>query len=162
MIKPRLTALVPLLLGSLVLLHSQTTHRRAGSGAVVPSPQQIAETIQHLESELRIATMKGDASWFEEHLAPNYADVDAQGKLSTRAEVIQFYRTTQPEYEAWNLSEGTALTFNADTVILTGKVDLDGTVKLHHVSGSFRYFRVWIRQGLDWQLAAQQATRIAG
>lgn len=161
MIKPRFTTLVPLLLASLALLQGQTTRKRS-TGAVVPSQQQIAETIQHLESELRIATMKGDASWFEEHLAPNYADVDAQGKVSTRADVIDFYRTTQPEYETWNLSEGTALTFNADTVILTGKVELDGTVRGQHVSGSFRYVRVWIRQGLDWQLAAQQATRIAG
>lgn len=160
--KPRIIALVPLLLASLVMLNGQTSRKHSGTGAVVPTPQQIAETIQRLETELRIATMKGDAAWFEQHLAQNYADVDAQGKASSRAEVIQFYRTTQPEYETWNLSEGNALTFNADTVILTGKVDLDGTVRGQHVSGSFRYLRVWIRQGLDWQLAAQQATRIAG
>jgi hypothetical protein len=160
--KPKINVLVPLLLASLVLLHGQTIRKRSSTGAIVPSPQQIAETIQHLESELRIATMKGDASWFEQHLAPNYADVDAQGKVSTREEVIQFYGTTQPEYETWNLSEGTALTFNADTVILSGKVELDGTIRGQHVSGSFRYIRVWIRQGLDWQLAAQQATRIPG
>jgi hypothetical protein len=160
--KPRMSALVPVFLLSLALLHGQTTRKRSATGPVVPSQQQIAETIQRLEKELRIATMKGDASWFEQHLAENYADVDAQGKVSSRADVVQFYRTTQPEYDTWNLSEGTARTFNADTVILTGKVDLEGTVRGQHVSGSFRYLRVWIRQGLAWQLATQQATRIAG
>jgi hypothetical protein len=154
--------LVPVLLVSFVLLHGQTTRKRSGTAPVVPSQQQIAETIQRLERELRIATMKGDASWFEQHLAENYADVDAQGKVSSRSEVIQFYRTAQPEYDTWNLSDGTARTFNADTVILTGKVDLEGTVGGQHVSGSFRYLRVWIRQGLDWQLATQQATHISG
>lgn len=115
-----------------------------------------------MESGLRIAIMKGDAAWFEEHLAENYAETDADGKISSRSEVIEFYRTTQPEYDTWNLSDGTARTYNGNTVILTGRIDLDGTVRGQHVSGGYRFTRVWIKQGLEWQLAASQITRIAG
>ena len=159
--KPQMRMLVPLLLASLVALHGQTTRKRAATPAV-SSPQQIAETIQHLESELRIATMKGDPAWFEEHLAENYAEIDAQGKVTTRAEVIEFYKTAQPEYDTWNLSEGTARTYNGNTVILTGKTEFAGTVGNKPVSGAYRLTRIWIKQGLDWQLAAQQASRIGG
>lgn len=148
-----------LLLPSLLLLQSQGSRKQGRP--VVSSPQQIAEAIQHLESELRIATMKGDASWFQEHLAENYAETDAQGKISNRSEVIQFYRTTQPEYDSWNLSEGTARTYNGNTVILTGKLELEATVRGQSVSGAYRFTRVWIKQGLEWQLAASQTTRIA-
>ena len=156
--KPQFRMLVPLLLASILVLQSQTTRKKAGPA--VSSPQEIAETIQHLESELRIATMKGDPVWFEEHLAENYAEIDAQGKVTTRAEVIEFYKTTQPEYDTWNLSEGTARTYNGNTVILTGKTEFAGTIGNKPVSGAYRLTRVWTKQGLDWELAAQQATRI--
>jgi uncharacterized protein DUF4440 len=159
--KPGILLLVLLAPASLTLLHGQTGHKRPATPATA-SAQQIADIIQHLENEMRIATMKGDAGWFEQHLAENYAETDADGKVSNRAEVIQFYRTTAPEYDSWNLSEGTARTYNGNTVILTGKLDLQGTVRGQHVSGSYRVMRVWIKQGLDWQLASSQYTRIAG
>lgn len=159
--KLRILMLVLLLPPSLVLLQGQAGRKRAAT-PVASSPQQIAEAIQHLESELRIAIMKGDAAWFQEHLAENYAETDAQGRVSTRAEVIQFYRTTQPDYDSWNLSDGTARTYNGNTVILTGKTEVEGTVGGQRVSGAYRFTRVWIKQGLEWQLAASQTTRIAG
>jgi hypothetical protein len=158
--KPGIFMLV-LLMPPLLVLQGQSGRKRAGA-PVVSSPQQIAEAIQHLESELRIATMKGDASWFQEHLAENYAETDAEGRISNRSEVIQFYRTTQPEYDSWNLSDGTARTYNGNTVILTGKIELEGTLRGQHISGAYRFTRVWIKQGLEWQLAASQSTRIAG
>ena len=157
--KPGLLKLVLLAL-ALPTVQAQTAHKRA-PGPVSSSPQEIAETIQKLESELRVATMKGDPSWFEEHLAENYAETDAQGKISSREQVIQFYRTSQPEFEVWNLSDGTARTYNGNTVILTGRLDLDGTVRAQHVTGGFRFIRLWIKQGMEWQLAASQMTRIA-
>jgi hypothetical protein len=141
-------------------LGSQTGHKRATP--VVSSPEQIAKSIQQLESDLRIATMKGEASWFEQHLAESFVETDAAGKVSSRAEVLQLYRTVQPDYESWNLSEGTAQTFHGNTVILTGKLEVQGTQEGKSLSGTFRFTRVWIKNGLDWQLAAQQMTRITG
>jgi hypothetical protein len=56
-------------------LGSQTGHKRATP--VVSSPEQIAKSIQQLESDLRIATMKGEGSWFEQHLAESFVETDA-------------------------------------------------------------------------------------
>lgn len=156
--KPRFRMLVPLMLACFILLQGQT-RRKTSSSTAKPN---VAETIQHLEDELRIATMKGDAGWFDQYLAEGYAEIDADGKITTRTEVIQFYRTSQPEYDSWNLSEGTARTYNGDVVILTGKLDVTGTVHGQPIKGPFRYTHVWIRQGPQWQLAMQQATRIPG
>ena len=157
--KPRFRMLVPVMLACFVLLQGQTRHK-AATPSVAKS--NIGETIQHLEDELRIATMKGDAGWFDQYLAQNYAEVDAEGKMSSRAEVIQFYRTAPPEYDSWNLSEGTARSYNGDVVILTGRLDVEGTMHGQPIKGPFRYTHVWIRQGPQWQLALQQSTRIAG
>jgi hypothetical protein len=136
--------------------------RSKAATPVVSSPEEIAKSIQKLESDLRIATMKGEAAWFEEHLADNYVETDDTGKVSTRADIVKVYRNTQPEYDSWNLSEGTAQTFHGNTVILTGKLDVEGKVENKSISGSFRFTRVWIKDGLDWKLAAEQMTRIAG
>jgi hypothetical protein len=146
--------LIPIQLGS------QSKHK--APTPAVSSSEEIAKSIQHLESDLRIATMKGEASWFEEHLAASFIDTDANGKVSNRAEIIQLYRTAAPEYDAWNLSEGTAQTFHGNTVVLTGKLEVQAIPESKSVSGTFRFTRVWIKNGLDWQLAAQQMTRIAG
>ncbi len=158
--KPGFLALVLLLPALLPLAHGQTAHKRP-AGAASSSPQETAEAIQHLEGELRTAIMNGDAAWFEEHLAENYAETDSEGKVMSRAEVIQFYRTTAPEYDSWNLSEGTARTYNGNTVILTARLELEGTLRGRKVSGAFRVTRIWIKQAGDWQLAASQYTRIA-
>jgi hypothetical protein len=111
---------------------------------------------------LRIATMKGEASWFEQYLAESFVETDANGKLSSRADIIRLYRNNQPEYDSWNLSEGTAQTFHGNTVVLTGKLEVQGAVDGKSISGTYRFTRVWIKDGLDWKLAAEQMTRIAG
>jgi hypothetical protein len=159
--KPRFIVQVLLAAAALAYPQARSNPKQAASPAV-SSPREIAEMIQRLESELRVAIMKGEASWFEQHLSEHYTETDDQGKVRNRAEVIEFYRTTLPEYEAWNMSEGTAQTYNGNSVILTGKLELDGTVRGQHVAGAFRFTRVWIKQGPDWQLAASQFTRIAG
>jgi hypothetical protein len=141
-------------------LDAQTSHKRATP--VVSSPEDIAKAIQQLESDLRIATMKGEASWFEQHLAETFIETDAAGKAHNRADILRLYRNTQPEYDAWNLSEGTAQTFHGNTVVLTGKLDLEGKVGGKNISGTFRFIRIWIKDGLDWKLAAEQMTKIAG
>ena len=89
--------------------------RQKAATPVVSSPEEIAKSIQKLESDLRIATMKGEASFFEEHLADGYVETDLEGKVDGKS-----------------------------------------------VSGSFRFTRIWIKDGLDWKLAAEQMTSIAG
>lgn len=156
--------LVLLLVLLMVALPAQLASqaRRKAAAPIVSSPEEIAKSIQKLESDLRIATMKGEASWFEQYLAENYVETDASGKVSTRADIIKLYRNSQPEYDSWNLSEGTAQSFHGNTVILTGKLDVEGKVEGKSVSGSFRFIRVWVKDGLDWKLAAEQMTRVAG
>lgn len=157
--KTRIELLVAILLISGTVLHGQSPRKHAVSRAE-NSQQQTAQTIQRLEDELRIAVMKGDVGWFEEHLASNYVDIDAEGKISNRSQMMEFYRTSPPEYDSWNLSDATALTYNGNTVILTGKVEFQSTVQDKPVNSAFRFLHVWIKEGPDWQLAAQQATRI--
>ena len=54
----------------------------------------------------------------------------------------------------------------ADALTLTegdpAKLEVQGAVDSKSISGTYRFTRVWIKDGLDWKLAAEQMTRIAG
>lgn len=119
-------------------------------------------TIQRLEAELRLAILKHEPSWFDEHLAETYTEVDAQGNVHSRADSLQFYRSPELSVDTYNLSEGTARTFNGDLVILTGKIEVHWTVKDQGFSGNFRFTRIWVKRGANWELAGMQQTRIPG
>lgn len=155
-----------ILLGSVVLAAiaavslqvPQASHRRATGD----SSQVIGKTIEENEAQLRIASLKGDSAWFQQHLAQGYTEIDAQGKVSSRAEVIKAFRTSDLAYDTMNLSEGSARIFNQDTVLLIQKEELAGGLHGKNFSGVFRCSRIWVKQAGEWLLAATQRTRIPG
>lgn len=126
------------------------------------SPQAIGKEIEQLETQLRIASLKGDAAWFDQHLTDSYTEIDSQGRVITRAEFIQSLRSAELAYDTMNLSEGSARIFNNDTVLLVQKEELAGGLHQKNFSGTFRCSRLWVKQNMVWQLAASQLTRIPG
>lgn len=150
--------MVMMVLAAIALLYPQAARKRP-AGA---SSQEIGKTIEQYEAQLRIASLKGDAGWFEEHLAEGYTEIDDEGKVRTRAEVIQTFRSSDLAYDTINLSEGSARTFNGDTVLLVQKEELAGGLHGKNFSGNFRSSRVWVRLSGTWQLAASQRSRIPG
>lgn len=150
-----------ILLGSVVLAAIAAVSLQARRAAR-DSSQVIGKTIEQNEAQLRIASLKGDSAWFQRHLAQGYTEVDAQGKVSSRAEVIKVFRTSDLVYDTMNLSEGSARIFNRDTVLLIQKEELAGGLHGKNFSGVFRCSRVWVKQAGEWLLAATQRTRIPG
>lgn len=152
--------LVAFLLLAAPTLNPQTS--RKAKRTARPTTQQIGKEIEDLERQLRIAYLKADAGWLEEHLSEAYTEVDAQGNLVTRAQLIQAFKTSEVAYDAMNLSEGSAKIFNADTVLLTQKQELAGGLHGHNFSGKYRCTRVWVKENGFWQLASSQLTPIPG
>ena len=140
------------------MLNPQTAGR--AKRIVHPSTQQIGKEIEDIERQLRIAYLKADAGWLEEHLSEAYTEVDAQGNLVTRTQLIQAFKTSDIAYDTMNLSEGSAKIFNADTVLLTQKEELAGGLHGKNFSGKYRCTRVWVKENGFWQLAGSQLTPI--
>lgn len=144
------------LLCSGFLLCAQTARK-----SVAPHrDQDNVQAIGKLEDEMRIAVLKGTAGWWVEHLSEGYTGTDFQGKVSNRDQTIELQRSTDLVYDAWNLSDRAVHTFNGDTVIVTGKVTVEGTYRGQSISGDFQFTRVWVKNGLVWELAAAQYTKI--
>jgi hypothetical protein len=153
--KSRKTLLLALLLASGLLVHAQARKTPAGVGG---RGQDIA-AIQRLEEGTRLAALKGDAGWWDTYLADNFTDTDFRGKMSGKAEIVEMYRSSQLAYDTLNLSDR-ALRIFGDTVIVTGKMTVEGTYRGQNLSGDFQFTRVWIKMDLGWKLAASQATKI--
>ena len=144
------------LLCSGLLLCAQTARKPAAPHR----DQENVQAIGKLEDEMRIAILKGSAGWWVEHLSEGYTGTDFQGKVSNRDQTIELQRSTDLVYDAWNLSDRAVHTFNGDTVIVTGKVTVEGTYRGQSLSGDFQFTRVWVKNGLVWELAAAQYTKI--
>jgi Domain of unknown function (DUF4440) len=153
----KLQKLAPgVLLCSGLLLCAQTARKPA----TPHRDQDNVQAIGKLEDEMRIAVLKGTAGWWVEHLSEGYTGTDFQGKVSNRDQTIELQRSTDLVYDAWNLSDRAVHTFNGDTVIVTGKVTVEGTYRGQSLSGDFQFTRVWVKNGLVWELAAAQYTKI--
>lgn len=160
MLKPGIALSVVFLLTFVSLLEPQTTARQRHTGRA--STQQIGKEVEDLERQLRIAYLKSDAGWLEEHLSEAYTEVDAQGNVISRAQLLQAFKTSDVAYDTMNLSEGSAKIFNADTVLLTQKEELAGGLHGQNFSGKYRCTRVWVKENGFWQLASSQLTPIPG
>ncbi|MGH9567211.1 MAG: nuclear transport factor 2 family protein, partial [Candidatus Angelobacter sp.] len=96
----------------LEMLHSQTTRKHLPHA----SNEAIGKAIQDLEAQLRIAYLKADSGWLEQRLSDAYIELDENGTLKTRTDLIQAFRTANLAYDVVNLSEGSARIFNGDAV----------------------------------------------
>ena len=123
--------------------------------------EAIGKTIQDLEAQLRIAYLKSDSGWLDQHLSDAYIEIDEDGTVKSRTDLVQAFRTADLAYDVVNLSEGSARIFNGDAVLLVQKEELQGGLRGHNFSGLFRCTHVWIKMNGQWQLASSQLTRVA-
>ena len=143
----------------MLLLHSQT--RKPGTAAPANRDQEAFNAVAKLEDQMRVAALKADATWWDAYLSDTYTDTDFRGKVTNKAETVALHRSPDLVYDIMNLSDRSVHVFNGDTVIVTGKVTIEGTYRGQSLNGDYQFTRVWTKSGLDWALAASQTTKIA-
>ena len=155
----KMSLILSLLLPSMSPLHPQS--RKTTHAPAAYREQDMLNAIKKLEDEMRIAVLKGDASWWISYLSDEYSETEADGKVRNKSEAVEMQRSKYLIYDTLNFSDRTVRTFNGDTVIVTGKMTVEGTNQGQSMSGQFQFTRVWVRQGLEWKLASYQMTRTA-
>jgi len=144
---------------SLPSLHPQTRKTTAVSPGF--REHDMVNSVKKLEDEMRIAILKGDASWWSAYLSDEYSETEADGKVKNKAETVEMQRSKTLVYDTLNLSDRTVRTFNADTVVVTGKMNVGGTRDGQNFNDEFQFTRVWVKQGLEWKLAVFDMTKTA-
>lgn len=158
-------ALVAVLLMGILLfvgmfrVHSQT-RKSAQAAAAGTREQDMVNAIKTLEDELRIAMVKGNATWWNNNLSSEYTETDATGKVMNKSQAVAMQQSKYLIYETLDFGDRTVHTFNGDTVIVTGKMTIQGTNQGQSISGNYQFTRVWVKQGLEWKLASRQETKI--
>lgn len=126
--------------------------------AAGPSGQDAVNAIRKLEEDMRMASLKGLGGWWSDYLSDSYVETDGHGNVSNKTDVVAMHKSPDLVIETVNLSDRNVQTFNGDTVIVTGKMTLVATYKDQNLSGDYQFTRVWVRQGLEWKLAAVQTS----
>lgn len=135
------------------------------------------ELIRQLDAKLTAALMEGDSASVDTILADDYVEINAQGLVRHKSDVMAFVRAraSAPHSKSVGpeIAVETKLLMYGDTAILTGLT----TTRYQHMeyqtlaqpaqppsqtaTHQERFMRVYCRANERWQLAAFQTTAIA-
>ena len=120
----------------------------------------VERQIRALHDQGRQAALKGDASFFQEHLAAGYFGIGGDGRLRTKAESIQDLKSGGIRYEAIDERDVKVDTYG-DTAIVNSMAAVKLTSNGKPIGGDYRATFVYVKQGGTWREVAFQSTPVA-
>jgi len=124
------------------------------------SQKDAEQQIRTLHDQGRQAALKGDASFFEQHLAANYFGIGGDGRLRTKAESVQDLKSGGIRYESID-ERGVTVNTYGDTAVVNSMAAVKLTSNGKPITGDYRATFVYVKQGGDWREVAFQATPVA-
>jgi len=149
-------ALLSLLLPCLTLGQIKEKKERAksaGGGAA----QQAVEKV---DDEIFDAARKGDAAVFEKILADNYIRIGGDGRMSTKAETVDLYKSGRLKWDTIDLKNRKVRMFG-NTAIVTREANVKGHMGSNEISGTYRDTAVYVKmKNGQWQYMSFQTTKV--
>lgn len=113
--------------------------------------------IQRLELDLLQSDLTGHPGLIDELLAQNFEEIDNQGQLHSRSDVIEWLKRKDPELH-WAFRDFRVKVLADDCVLAIYSLQKP---QQSSVPGSIRT-SLWQRQDNQWKMVFHQATRITG
>jgi len=104
--------------------------------------------------------LKHDAGFLEKYLADDYIAIRNDGKLTTKVQEIENYKSGVTKYESIEIREAT-VRIHGDTAIYNSLNSIKGAINGKPFSGDVRNTRVWVKQNGNWKIVTFQATQVA-
>lgn len=120
--------------------------------------QNAAEEIKKLETDRAAAVVKGDTAFLEKETADDYTLINANGQMSTKAQMIDGFKSGKSKLTMDELSDMKVHMYG-DTAVITGKSNVKGTLGGKDVTGPVMFTRVWVKKDGRWQSVALQQTK---
>jgi len=142
---------------------SSTKESGATSGHGYTLVEQIhnaKDQVRALYDQSRQAALDADASFFEKHLANTYLGIGDDGRLRTKADTIQEFKSGAIKYESLEEHDVKVDTYG-NAAIVNSMASVTLTANGKPIKGDFRTTSVYIKQGGDWKEVAFQATPVA-
>jgi uncharacterized protein (TIGR02246 family) len=138
-----------------------TAVEQTGKGGDGNAEQQITA----LSDQYVQAYLKGDTSFFEKYDADDATIIHSAGRLITKAEEIENFKSGDFKSGALKLESidvrERKIRAYGDTVVVTGLASIKGTRNGEPFSFDVRDTWVWVKQNGDWKVVAFQATSAA-
>jgi ketosteroid isomerase-like protein len=150
--------LVPSLGLTLMLLaagHTCTAEVRTAETAAENARQEV----KTLQGQLIQAILKSDTSVLEKYYADDYVAIHGDGKLTTKAQEIENFKTGTTKYDSIAVREAKIRVYG-DTVVVNAWASVKTLVNGRPYVGDVRNTRVWVKDGGDWKLVVFQTTRV--
>lgn len=124
------------------------------------TPENVDQQIRALHDQGRQAALKGDAGFFEKHLAAGYFGIGGDGKLRTKAESVQDFKSGDIKYESIDERDVKVNTYG-NTAVVNSMASVKLIANGKPVGGDYRATFVYVKQGGDWREVAFQSTPVA-
>lgn len=134
------------------------------------------QSIREIEQQLAAALSKNDTAALDQILAPGYVEINSQGELIEKAQVLTLARARKAAPVSHSVGpektvEEQAVRFHGDAALVMTLVSTKHQFMDYQTAGpppaqgpeivdQERRLRVYSRNGSGWQLASQQTTAI--
>jgi hypothetical protein len=119
----------------------------------------VEQQVKALHSQLMEATLKHDSGFLEKYLADDYMAIRNDGKLTTKVQEIENYKSGVTKYESIEIREAT-VRIHGKTAIYNSLNSIKATINGKPFSGDVRNTRAWVKQNGKWKIVAFQATQV--
>ena len=120
----------------------------------------VEQSIKAMTEQLNQAALKGDAATYDKLVAGDYIAINIFGGTSTKADVLENFKSGKLKYEALEFSDVKVRVYG-DTAVVNTTENLKGHLGATDISGQFRSVRVWVKRKGQWQSVSNQFTRVA-
>ena len=120
----------------------------------------VEEEIKTLQTQLVLAVQKGDTSVFEKYYTRDCYIIHGDGKLTTKAEEIEDFKSGALKYESIDVRDQ-KIRIYGDTAVVNTLASVKATVNGKPLSGDFRAIFVWVKSKEGWKEVAFQSTPVA-
>lgn len=117
-----------------------------------------AAAIEKMDKDRIDAIIKGDLDAVEKATGDNYIFTDGTGRVTSKKELMDDLKAGKLKLESQSMSD-VKVHFYGNTAVETGKLVSKATRDGNDSSGTFRFTRVWINHGGNWQTVALQETK---
>jgi ketosteroid isomerase-like protein len=117
--------------------------------------------IDQLEQRWRDAVMHGNVQAMDALLADDYIAITANGMLQSKAQALENMKSGIIHFKSIEFSDR-KVRFYGQTALVTSRAELAGSSPEGDVTGSYRFTRVYVRDGQGgWKIVSFEASRIS-
>jgi ketosteroid isomerase-like protein len=120
----------------------------------------VEQQIKTLQDQVVQAYLKADTGFMEKYFADGYTAIHGDGRLYTKAQEIENYKSGALKYESIDLRERKIRAYGdmaVDIVLASAK----GTYGGKSFNADFRATHIWVKRKGNWKIVAFQTTRVA-